>query len=83
VMEFREESYTIDDLADYLALRASESRSIDKSYGMGLNCHLFETTRKWAYRAVRHGWPALSQWLAAAIPRVVALNASLPVSLSL
>lgn len=42
VMEWREEAYTLDELADYLDLSASARRSIDKHYGMGRNCHLFE-----------------------------------------
>ena len=62
VMEWREEAYTLDELADYLDLSASARRSIDKHYGMGRNCHLFEMTRKWAYRAIRQGWPAFSQY---------------------
>ena len=82
VMEWREEAYTLDELADYLDLSASERRSIDKHYGMGRNCHLFEMTRKWAYRAIRQGWPEFSQWLDAVIQRVEMYNASLPVPLS-
>lgn len=35
VMEWREEAYTLDELADYLDLSASARRSIDKHYGMG------------------------------------------------
>ncbi|EKL5898145.1 primase alpha helix C-terminal domain-containing protein, partial [Escherichia coli] len=57
-------------------------RRVDKDYGMGRNCHLFEMTRKWAYRAIRQGWPAFSQWLDAVIQRVEMYNASLPVPLS-
>ncbi|MCI3067979.1 replication initiation protein, partial [Escherichia coli] len=57
VMEWREEAYTLDELADYLDLSASERRSFDKHYGRGRNCHLFEMTRKWAYGAIRQGWP--------------------------
>ncbi|EPW0363307.1 replication initiation protein, partial [Shigella flexneri] len=83
VMEWREEAYTLDELADYLDLSASARRSIDKHYGMGRNCYLFEMTRKWAYRAIRQGWPAFSQWLEAVIQRVEMYNASLPVPLSL
>ncbi|MFY3412203.1 MULTISPECIES: replication initiation protein, partial [Enterobacteriaceae] len=83
VMEWREEAYTLDELADYLDLSASERRSVDKHYGLGRNCHLFEITRKWAYRAIRQGWPAFSQWLDAVIQRVEMYNASLPVPLSL
>ncbi|EHX9645509.1 replication initiation protein [Salmonella enterica] len=82
VMEWREEAYTLDELADYLDLSASARRSIDKHYGMGRNCHLFEMTRKWAYRAIRQGWPAFSPWLDAVIQRVEMYNASLPVPLS-
>ncbi|STI48335.1 replication protein [Escherichia coli] len=80
--EWREEPYSLDELADYLDLSASARRSIDKHYGMGRNCHLFEMTRKWAYRAIRQGWPAFSQWLDAVIQRVEMYNASLPVPLS-
>ncbi len=54
VMEWRE-AYTLDELADYLDLSTSARRSIDKHYGMGRNCHLFEMTRKWAYRAILSG----------------------------
>ncbi|WP_225385788.1 replication initiation protein [Escherichia coli] len=82
VMEWREEAYTLDELADYLDLSASARRRVDKHYGMGRNCHLFEMTRKWAYRAIRQGWPAFSQWLDAVIQRVEMYNASLPVPLS-
>ena len=39
-------------------------------------------TRKWAYRAIRQGWPEFSQWLDAVIQRVEMYNASLPVPLS-
>ncbi|MBN6253546.1 primase C-terminal domain-containing protein [Escherichia coli] len=50
---------------------------------MGRNCLLFEKTRKWAYRAIRQGWPDLSQWRIAVIQRVEMYNAQLPVPLSL
>lgn len=76
VMEWREEAYTLDELADYLDLSASARRSIDKHYGMGRNCHLFEMTRKWAYRAIRQGWPEFSQWLDAVIQRNVTASTS-------
>ncbi|HDQ6897429.1 TPA: replication initiation protein [Escherichia coli O174:H8] len=82
VMEWREEAYTLDELADYLDLSASARRSIDKHYGMGRNCHLFETLRKWAYRAIRLGWPDYERWLEAVIQRVEMLNSQLPVPLS-
>ncbi|MBS8813006.1 primase C-terminal domain-containing protein, partial [Escherichia coli] len=76
------EAYTLDELADYLDLSASARRSIDKHYGMGRNCHLFETLRKWAYRAIRLGWPDYERWLEAVIQRVEMLNSQFPVPLS-
>lgn len=82
VTEWREELYTLDELADYLDLSASACRGVDKNYGMGRNCHLFEKTRKWAYRAIRQGWPDYSRWLDAVIQRVEMYNAQFPVPLS-
>ena len=82
VMEWREEAYTLDELADYLDLSASARRRVDKDYGMGRNWYLFEKGRKWSYRAIRQGWPAFSPWLDAVIQRVEMYNASLPVPLS-
>ena len=82
VVEWRRELYTLDELADYLDLSASARRRVDKDYGMGRNWYLFEKVRKWAYRAIRQGWPVFSQWLDAVIQRVEMYNASLPVPLS-
>ncbi|EJN3747137.1 replication initiation protein [Escherichia coli] len=82
VMEWREELYPLDELADYLELTASARRRVDVNYGLGRNCLLFEKTRKWAYRAIRQGWPDLSQWRIAVIQRVEMYNAQLPVPLS-
>ncbi|WP_249921518.1 primase C-terminal domain-containing protein, partial [Escherichia coli] len=75
--------YPLDELADYLELTASARRRVDVNYGLGRNCLLFEKTRKWAYRAIRQGWPDLSQWRIAVIQRVEMYNAQLPVPLSL
>lgn len=41
---------------------------------MGRNCTLFEKTRKWAYRAIRQGWPEYEQWLQACYERACAYN---------
>ncbi|MGK3296044.1 hypothetical protein ACSLNR_30290, partial [Escherichia coli] len=66
-----------------LDLNAANDKKIVADYGLGRNCILFDKTRKWAYRAIRQGWPAFSQWLEAVIQRVEMYNASLPVPLSL
>ena len=76
------ELYTLDWLADSLDLNAANDKEIVADYGLGRNCTLFDKTRKWAYRAIRQGWPEFSQWLDAVIQRVEMYNASLPVPLS-
>ncbi|RXY82278.1 replicase, partial [Klebsiella pneumoniae] len=38
------------------------------------NCTLFDKTRKWAYRAIRQGWPEYDQWLQACYERATAYN---------
>ncbi len=82
VMEWREEAYTLDELADYLDFSASCVVASIKVYGLGETATRSKMTRKWAYRAIRQGWPAFSQWLDAVIQRVEMYNASLPVPLS-
>ncbi|MCP5798720.1 primase C-terminal domain-containing protein, partial [Klebsiella pneumoniae] len=42
--------------------------------GLGRNCTLFDKTRKWAYRAIRQGWPEYDQWLQACYERASAYN---------
>jgi len=38
------------------------------------NCILLDKTRKWAYRAIRQGWPEYEQWLQACYERASAYN---------
>ncbi|EKS7764819.1 replication initiation protein [Edwardsiella ictaluri] len=83
VTEWRSEPYTLDELADYVDLSASDPRREAQAYGLGRNCQLFEKTRTWSYRAIRQGWPEYDQWLSAVIQRVEAYNAQLTVPLSL
>ncbi|HAU2961091.1 TPA: plasmid replication protein [Salmonella enterica subsp. diarizonae] len=80
---WRDELYTLDELADYVNLDASAPRRRDIEYGLGRNCHLFHKTRTWAYRAIRQGWPDSEQWLCAVLQRVEMYNSQLPVPLSL
>lgn len=47
---------------------------IAADYGLGRNCTLFDKTRKWAYRAIRQGWPEYEQWLQACYERACAYN---------
>jgi len=68
------ELYTLDWLADSLDLNAANDKEIVADYGLGRNCTLFDKTRKWAYRAIRQGWPEYDQWLQACYERTTAYN---------
>lgn len=68
------ELYTLDWLADSLELNAANDKEIVADYGLGRNCTLFDKTRKWAYRAIRQGWPEYDQWLQACYERAYAYN---------
>lgn len=71
---WQSELYTLDWLADSLDLNAVNDKEIVADYGLGRNCTLFEKTRKWAYRAIRQGWPEYEQWLNACYERASAYN---------
>jgi len=75
------ELYTLDWLADSLDLNAANDKEIVADYGLGRNCTLFDKTRKWAYRAIRQGWPEYEQWLKACYERACAYNLKLLVPL--
>ncbi len=68
------ELYTLDWLADSLDLNAANDKEIVADYGLGRNCTLFDKTRKWAYRAIRQGWPEYEQLLQACYERASAYN---------
>ena len=68
------ELYTLDWLADSLDLNAANDKEIVADYGLGRNCTLFDKTRKWAYRAIRQGWPEYEQWLQACYERARGYN---------
>ena len=76
------ELYTLDWLADSLDLNAANDKEIVADYGLGRNCTLFDKTRKWAYRAIRLGWPEYDQWLQACYERASAYNLQLAVPLN-
>ncbi|MEH9304157.1 primase C-terminal domain-containing protein, partial [Klebsiella variicola] len=73
--------YTLDWLADFLDLNAASDKDIVADYGLGRNCTLFDKTRKWAYRAIRQGWPEYDQWLQACYERASAYNLQFPAPL--
>ncbi|EGT6451067.1 replication initiation protein, partial [Salmonella enterica subsp. enterica serovar Kentucky] len=71
------ELYTLDWLADSLDLNAANDKEIFAEYGLGRNCTIFDKTRKWAYRAIRQGWPDYEQWLQACYERASSYNLQL------
>jgi len=75
------ELYTLDWLADSLDLNAANEKEIIADYGLGRNCTLFDKIRKWAYRAIRQGWPEYDQWLQACYERGRAYNLQFPTPL--
>lgn len=83
VHEWRQAPYTLDELADYVDLLLPEAANEADTYGLGRNCQLFDKTRRWAYKAIRQGWPGFEQWLQAVTQRVELYNAQLTNPLSL
>lgn len=75
VFEWEPRLYELGDLDSWLDLTPySDRRRKLPDYGLGRNCNLFEDVRKWAYRAIRQGWPDYDQWLEACIARAHGYN---------
>ena len=75
VTEWHHLPYELGELADYLDLNTPKKpKIIVDDYGLGRNCTLFEELRKWAYRAIRQGWPDYRQWLDACLTRAQMIN---------
>ena len=75
VTEWHHLPYELSELADYLDLNTPKKpKIIVDDYGLGRNCTLFEELRKWAYRAIRQGWPDYRQWLDACLTRAQMIN---------
>lgn len=69
------ERYQLHEIAEYLDLEPlSDRRRAIPAVGLGRNCNLFENLRKWAYRAIRQGWPAWEPWLNACHQRALGYN---------
>ncbi|MEX7656328.1 replication initiation protein, partial [Pseudomonas aeruginosa] len=70
-----EQAYTLDYLADFVELPKKLSKKEEIS-GLGRNCTMFDTVRKWAYKAVRdyfHHHSSLG-WEKAVLAHIEALN---------
>lgn len=77
--------YDLDWLADYLDLSCYSGKRRLPDYGLGRNCNLFDYLSRWAYKAIRQGWPDYEQWFEACLTRAQGYNSRTfkePLSLS-
>jgi DNA-binding transcriptional regulator YiaG len=76
VLETVPQSYELYELAEYVDTNLLNT-AIKKlpEYGLGRNSMLFDKVSKWAYKAIRQGWPAFDQWVNAVLSRTEMLNA--------
>lgn len=76
------DQYQMNELAEYVDLSGlSDRRKSLPAVGLGRNCNLFDQTRKWAYRAIRQGWPSYEQWILAVEQRAAGYNVQFPTPL--
>jgi hypothetical protein len=69
-----ERAYTLDYLADFVELPKKLSKKQEVS-GLGRNCTLFNTVRKWAYKAVRsHRGGIYNTWLEEVTKQCLSVN---------
>lgn len=77
VTEWEPRLYELGDLDSWLDLSPyADRRKRLPAYGLGRNCNLFEYLRKWAYRAIRQGWPEYGRWFEACLSRAEGYNIS-------
>lgn len=75
VTEWEPRLYELGDLDSWLDLSAySDRRKRLPDYGLGRNCNLFEHLRRWAYRAIRQGWPEYDRWFEACLTKAEGYN---------
>lgn len=75
VTEWEPRLYELGDLASWLDLSSfNDRRRRLPDYGLGRNHTLFEKLRRWAYKAIRQGWPEYERWHVAVLERARAYN---------
>lgn len=74
----RQSPYTLGELSSKLEIdyrRASKPQTQHEAIGLGRNCYLFHTVRKWAYVAIRsHRGKTYSVWLQSVLDECLKLN---------
>lgn len=67
------EAYELNYLAEFVDLRPLTN--IEKEYGLGRNCSLFDTVRHWAYSAIReHRGKTWDQWYNSVLKHAQSVN---------
>lgn len=75
VTEWESRLYELGDLDSWLDLEQyGDRRKRLPDYGLGRNCNLFDRLRRWAYKAIRQGWPDYGRWHEAVLTRARAYN---------
>ena len=72
---WRKEPYSLEELADYLDLKGHPLKGVE-AVGIGRNVELFESSRKWAYKAIREYWQPeyKDKWFNAVYEHVESVN---------
>jgi hypothetical protein len=70
--------YDLGEMAEYVDLLPfADRRKLLPNIGLGRNCNVFEGLRRWAYRAIRQGWPSFESWLIEVNAKASEINAGL------
>lgn len=75
--EWRNEGYTLDELADYLDLSRGAANERQPNYGLGRNSNLFDDLRLWSYREIRNGYSAFQPFYEKCFTAAMQLNSYL------
>lgn len=72
------QAYELHELAESVDTTALNTPLKERlNYGLSRNCSMFEEVSKWAYKAIRQGWPDYNQWHKAVLSRTEMLNRQL------
>lgn len=67
--------YSLPELSDFVDLDAFKDRRINlPEVGLGRNVNLFNRSRKWAYQAIREGWPDFNTWHESVLMKTAGYN---------
>jgi hypothetical protein len=69
-----EDTYELGYLADFVDIKGfPKKQHLDQ--GLGRNCHVFDTARKWAYSEIRNYWDSgYTQWQQAVLAHCQSIN---------